>query len=97
MLSFFLRKTLANDAGKYFDPVTGVLEAPLLISVADQTRPVPFTLHAVVTTSDLSFDVEEVDFGYATIHECVSASVRLTNHSVLPQEFGFMNVPSVSY
>lgn len=50
------RKSLFEEAGKYFDRETGVLEAPLTIRVANQTRPVPFTVHAVVTNSG-NYDV----------------------------------------
>ena len=90
------RQTLSEEARRYFDPNTGVLEAPMIITVADQTRPVPFTVHAIVTTSDLTFDSSTVDFGHSTIHESVTATVKLTNKSILPQEFGFMTIPSVS-
>lgn len=60
-----------------------------------QTRPVPFTVHAIVTNSDLEFDITDIDFGHCTIYESVKASVKLTNRSILPQEFGFMNIPAV--
>ena len=32
----FCRKSLFEEAGKYFDKETGVLEAPMIIKVADQ-------------------------------------------------------------
>ena len=38
-LKFLPRSNLAEEAGKYFDPETGVLQAPLVITVADQVRP----------------------------------------------------------
>ena len=60
-----------------------------------QKRPVPFSVHAVVTKSDLEFDVSSIDFGHCTIYEAVSKSIRLTNHSMLPQEFGFVGLPEV--
>ncbi|KAG7274335.1 hypothetical protein CRUP_013053, partial [Coryphaenoides rupestris] len=69
------------------------LEVPLKVHVADQAQPVPFTVHAVVTTSDLRFDPAEVDFGHCSIHECVRTSVRLSNLSLLPQDYGFLGVP----
>ncbi|XP_078498582.1 cilia- and flagella-associated protein 74 [Lissotriton helveticus] len=92
-LKFLPRSSLADDAGAYFDKETGVLEVPMIISVADQTRPVPFTVHAIVTNSDLEISPAEVDFGYCTIHEAVQATVLLTNKSILPQEFGFVGIP----
>ena len=61
-----------------------------------QTAPVPFTVSAVVTNSDMSFDKEEIDFGCCTIDESTKTTIKLTNHSILPQEFGFVSHPDVS-
>ncbi|KAL8571941.1 hypothetical protein ACOMHN_026153 [Nucella lapillus] len=92
-LKFLPRKSLFEEAEKYFDRDTGVLEAPMIIRVADQTAPVPFTVNAVVTTSDLEFDIKDIDFGYCTVYESVQAVVKLTNKSILPQQFGFVGLP----
>ncbi|TSL97243.1 Cilia- and flagella-associated protein 74 [Bagarius yarrelli] len=92
-LKFLPRCSLPEDAKSFFDQDTGVLEVPLNIQVADQAKPVPFTVHAVVTTSDLKFDHTEVDFGHCTVFESVKTSVRLTNLSLLPQDFGFVGIP----
>ncbi|KAL0185547.1 hypothetical protein M9458_017217, partial [Cirrhinus mrigala] len=56
-------------------------------------RPVPFTVHAVITSSDLQFNHTEVDFGHCSIYESAQITVRLTNCSLLPQEFGFVGNP----
>ena len=58
-------------------------------------RPVTFTVHAVVTHTDLEFDVKDIDFGHCTIHESVKMTVNLTNKSILPQQYGFVGVPQV--
>ncbi|XP_030843009.1 cilia- and flagella-associated protein 74 [Strongylocentrotus purpuratus] len=92
-LKFIPRHGLIKDAAQFFDEETGVLEVPTIIKVADQTRPVPFTISAVVTKSEFEFDVESIDFGYCTIYESVIATVKLTNTSVLSQKFGFVNLP----
>ncbi|KAI4895097.1 hypothetical protein NFI96_026229 [Prochilodus magdalenae] len=92
-LKFLPRRSLPMDAKSFFDQNTGVLEVPLFIQVADQVRPVPFTVHAVVTTSDLEFDRSEVDFGHCSVFESVRTSIRLTNRSLLPQDFGFVGIP----
>ena len=55
-----------------------------------------FTVHAVVTYTDLEFDVKNIDFGHCTIYESVKKTVRLTNKSILPQQYGFVGVPQVS-
>ncbi|XP_062049239.1 LOW QUALITY PROTEIN: cilia- and flagella-associated protein 74 [Lepus europaeus] len=92
-LKFLPRHSLPEDAHKYFDPESRVLEAPMTIWVADQVKPVGFTVHAVVTTSDLEMTPSQLDFGHCTIYEAVRAEIDLFNHSLLPQEFGFVGLP----
>ncbi|XP_051950044.1 cilia- and flagella-associated protein 74 [Xyrauchen texanus] len=92
-LKFQPRQSLYMDAKRFFNEATGVLEVPLLVQVADQVRPVEVMVHAVVTSSDLQFDRIDVDFGHCSIYESVQTTVRLTNCSLLPQEFGFVGVP----
>ncbi|XP_036602825.1 cilia- and flagella-associated protein 74 [Trichosurus vulpecula] len=92
-LKFLPKLSLAEDAGEYFDKETRVLQAPMTIRVADQKRPVKFTVHAVVTTSDLDIEPKEVDFGYCTIYEAIYTKITLINKSLLPQEFGFISTP----
>jgi hypothetical protein len=58
---------------------------------------VPFTVHAVVTNSDIEFSTHNIDFGYATIYECVKQTITLTNHSILAQQFGFVGIPNVGF
>ena len=48
---------------------------------------------AHVTPSDLIFYPNNLDFDYATIHESVYCSLTITNSSILPQTFGFLNIP----
>ncbi|XP_060787631.1 cilia- and flagella-associated protein 74 [Neoarius graeffei] len=92
-LRFLPRCSLPEDAKSFFDQDTGVLEVPLNIQVANQVKPVPFTVHAVVSTSDLKFDHSEVDFGHCTVFESVQTTVCLSNLSLLPQDFGFVGIP----
>ncbi|MED6257656.1 hypothetical protein ATANTOWER_029069, partial [Ataeniobius toweri] len=92
-LKFIPRRSLSKDAENYFDSDTGVLEVPMTVQVAGQVQPVPFTVQAIVTSSDLQFDQTEVDFGSCSVYHLVRSSVRLTNMSLLPQDFGFVAVP----
>uniref|UniRef100_A0A8C8RFE7 Cilia and flagella associated protein 74 n=1 Tax=Pelusios castaneus TaxID=367368 RepID=A0A8C8RFE7_9SAUR len=92
-LKFLPRHSLPEDAGRYFDKETRVLEVPMTITVADKTKPVEFIVHAIVTTSDLEISPAEVNFGYCTIYEAVQTTITLTNKSILPQEFGFVGLP----
>ncbi|MEJ1273281.1 cilia and flagella associated protein 74 [Cricetulus griseus] len=56
-------------------------------------KPVGFTVQAIVTTSDLEISPEEINFGYCTIYEAIRTEISLSNHSLLPQEFGFVGLP----
>ena len=53
-------------------------------------------MQAVVTTTQLTMGQNELDFGHCTIHEKVITKLAITNHSLLPQEYGFVNLPPVS-
>ncbi|XP_069935504.1 cilia- and flagella-associated protein 74 isoform X8 [Oryctolagus cuniculus] len=70
---------------------------PLVLHRAAQVpapvKPVGFTVHAVVTTSDLEMTPSQLDFGHCTVYEAVRAEIDLFNHSLLPQEFGFVRLP----
>ncbi|XP_012947159.1 cilia- and flagella-associated protein 74 isoform X4 [Anas platyrhynchos] len=92
-LKFLPRHSLPRDAGSYFNEETSVLEVPVTILIADKTKQVNFTVHAIVTTSELEISPAEIDFGYCTIYEAVQTNVTLTNKSILPQEFGFVGLP----
>ncbi|KAK7135236.1 hypothetical protein R3I94_014023 [Phoxinus phoxinus] len=92
-LKFLPRQSLFADAESFFNKDTGVLEVPLTVQVPDQVKPVLFTAHAVVTGSDLRFDRTALDFGHCSVHGSTRTSVRLTNCSLLPQEFGFVGIP----
>ncbi|XP_069550165.1 cilia- and flagella-associated protein 74 [Brachyistius frenatus] len=92
-LKFTPRRSLPKDASRFFDRDTGVLEVPMTVQVAGQVQSAHFTIHAVLTSSDLQFDQTEVDFGYCSVYQSVRSSVRLTNLSLLPQDFGFLCVP----
>eukprot|EP00794_Sanderia_malayensis_P015259 gene15259-16834_t len=92
-LKFLPRHSMLTDAAAYCDKKTGRLDAPIMLRVADQTRPVPFSVKAVVTSSDFEFDAKLIDFGYCTIYESVRKTIVLTNKSVLSQAYGFVGTP----
>jgi len=50
-----------------------------------------------MTSSDLEFNISNIDFGHCTIYEAVTKSVQLTNYSMLPQQFGFVDLPEVCF
>lgn len=79
----------------YCDFMT-VIDVSCSFSFHLQTRPVPFTVRGIVTSSDIEFNVQDIDFGFCTVLESVRRTVTITNKSVLPQPFGFCGVPDVS-
>ncbi|CAF2605545.1 unnamed protein product [Rotaria sp. Silwood2] len=82
--------SLSNEI---FDSQLNTLIIPLEVKVADQIRTVPFSISAILTTSDLQFDVENIDFGCCTTSESVLTKIQLKNNSLLAQPFGFVNLP----
>lgn len=83
-------------AEEIFDANLNTLIVPLEVKVADQIRTIPFSISAVLTSSDLQFDVNQIDFGCCTTSESVLAKIQLKNNSLLAQPFGFINLPDVS-
>lgn len=86
----------SDDVSLQFFPHDAVDRSlyPLLLDLF-QTKQINFTVHAIVTTSDLEISPAEINFGYCTIYEAVRTNVTLTNKSILPQEFGFVRLPEV--
>ncbi|CAF0828693.1 unnamed protein product [Rotaria sp. Silwood1] len=87
--------SIIDDAlsNEIFDSQLNTLIIPLEVKVADQIRTVPFSISAILTTSDLQFDVDNIDFGCCTTSESVVAKIQLKNNSLLAQPFGFVNLP----
>ena len=61
--------------------------------VPDQALPVYYTLRAQLTTGTVGFSSTSIDFGDTYITHATSRTVTLTNESLLPQRFGFVNIP----
>ena len=49
-----------------------------------QIKPVGFTVHAIVTTSDLELSPAGLDFGYCTIYEAIRTEVVTIAWTVNP-------------
>ncbi|XP_052832827.1 cilia- and flagella-associated protein 74 isoform X2 [Octopus bimaculoides] len=93
-LKFLPRKSLTKDAPQFYDVNTSVFEMNIKIWIASYRKPIIFTVHAVVTSSDLQFNESSIDFGNCTIFESACRYVELYNKSLLPQQFAFLNIPS---
>ena len=86
---------LWNDKYKqYFNTETGEFNIKFTFVIKGQTLPLPFTLFAILTRAEISFDKTYINFGTCHMQESVVANVELTNHSLLPQKIGFISVPN---
>lgn len=64
------------------------------LSVPDQSLPVPFTLRAQITNTDLLFQPPALDFGDCVMGERTAVKLLVRNPGRLPQTFGFVGLPS---
>ncbi len=53
-----------------------------------------FYVLAHVTPAEITFTPAMLDFGWCTCHESVLCHLTVSNSSILPQSFGFLNLPS---
>jgi hypothetical protein len=65
----------------------------MTIDVSGQVLDVIFRMRSKLTTSDVTFDPPSVDFGPCFTDRTVSYPIKITNHSALPQKFGFVKLP----
>lgn len=52
-----------------------------------------FTVLAYITPSELTFYPPVLDFDYCTTHESIYCTLTVTNTSIVPQQFGFIDIP----
>ena len=69
------------------------IAVPMAITCPDQVLPVEFTLAAKLSRPDVTWEPSTVDFGRCYTTQSASATVTLTNNSVLPQKFAFVGLP----
>ncbi|TGZ75055.1 hypothetical protein CRM22_000597, partial [Opisthorchis felineus] len=81
------------DLSPQFDADTGVLQVPVIVSVAGQTNVLKLVVSAVVTTSDLKLAPTAIDLGTVGLSETAVTRFSITNPGLLPQEFAIVNLP----
>ncbi|CAG5086583.1 Oidioi.mRNA.OKI2018_I69.PAR.g11268.t1.cds [Oikopleura dioica] len=84
---------LEEQESPFYDPENFIIEVPVLLKVAEQTRPLELYVYGIVTDMELKLSTHKIDFGYCTIHESVYHTVTITNPTLLIQDFGFPNIP----
>jgi len=92
-LKFLPRKSLQHDAPKYFDHSLGVLQVPMKIQVSQQRLTVDYVVNAVLTSSELCISEKVLQFGTCCVCENVFKHLEIKNTSILPQMFGFVDLP----
>tara|TARA_B110000091_G_scaffold204852_1_gene239967 strand:- start:1290 stop:3344 length:2055 start_codon:yes stop_codon:yes gene_type:complete len=91
-------KTLQRLKSKYVDKEANggddtIIVVPLTIDVSGQVLDVIFRMKAKLTTSDITFDPPNLNFGPCYTDRTVSYPISITNNSALPQKFGFVKLP----
>mmetsp|Transcript_63056 Transcript_63056/g.168998 ORF Transcript_63056/g.168998 Transcript_63056/m.168998 type:complete len:1536 (+) Transcript_63056:90-4697(+) len=67
---------------------------PVRVKGADQVLPVCCDLIGTLTSNDITFEPEVLNFGPCYVEASVSLDLTITNHSLLPQKFAFCRLPS---
>ena len=78
--------------GKYAMPGSEVIAVPMLVHVPDQALPVYYTLYARLTTGEVSFSENAIDFGDCYTTQSCMKVIKLKNESKLSQRFGFVHL-----
>lgn len=98
------------DVPTYFDMETSILEFPIYFCIISKAYPdmppIKATVFAVLTSQKCltvvpvkkkyyESSTATLNLGECSIFETVYADVELTNHSLAPQVYGFINIPQV--
>ena len=76
------------------DGDSGRVAVPLTLQAEGQSRDGTLLVCAHVTPAHIEVSADRLDFGRVSTHESAVRRIRLTNHSALPQPFGFTGLPS---
>ncbi|KAL1139818.1 hypothetical protein AAG570_006795 [Ranatra chinensis] len=98
VVRIMLRWSFLNEASIYFDPETKVLDFPLFVDVYSRqhegARRLEASVLAVVTAAqDLTISPDVVDLGPVTTMETCQATLFITNNSLAPHQFAFLDTP----
>ncbi|XP_022249548.1 cilia- and flagella-associated protein 74-like [Limulus polyphemus] len=95
LLRFTPRTELLKQGEQYRNQNMRFLDEKLhvLCTLLEQTVTLDVTILAVLTSTDLTFDPEEIDFGQCTTQYCLRKKLEVTNHSILEQSLEFIGVP----
>mmetsp|Transcript_22689 Transcript_22689/g.41078 ORF Transcript_22689/g.41078 Transcript_22689/m.41078 type:complete len:1656 (+) Transcript_22689:42-5009(+) len=74
--------------------VAGAFRIPMCIVGADQVLPVNTALIGTLTSNNLTFLPNVLNFGRATLGSSVMSRLTIVNESTLKQRFAFMRLPS---
>ena len=83
-ISFNPTEEIEKDCERWIDKEKNILEVLFKIHAPAQPRPVTFTFRAKLTSSDLVFDPEMLDFGKCIADLPTGLKLRVTNKGMLP-------------
>ncbi|QDZ24981.1 hypothetical protein HOP50_15g75240 [Chloropicon primus] len=83
-ISFNPTQEIEKDCERWIDKETGILQVPFKIHAPAQPTPVGFTFRARLTSSDLVFEPEILDFGKCVADMPTGLKLRVTNKGMLP-------------
>jgi len=84
-------KELCEKLG-FMDDENKRLSLPFQIVAPDQTLPVAFRILAGLTSSNIEFNPSMLNFGSCYVQSGCKLDLKISNHSELPQRFGFVNL-----
>ena len=91
-IKFRPQHELVKAASPFCLEDSDVVAIPLKLKCPDQKLPVWYTLKARLTSGDINFSAKTFEFGNCYVGEGLSMPLTLTNTSLLPQKFGFVQL-----
>jgi len=84
-------RSILNACQKYIKG--DELKIPLKVVGANQVVPVVFDIKVRLSVDSITFSPDNLDFGDVFLNAGSLLTVKIQNHSLLPQEFAFSNLP----
>ena len=74
-----------DSCSEFYDPDTGVIEFPVILTVANQAQPIHLFVYGIITGYDIELSENKIHFGPCTIYESVTKTISIANNTMLSQ------------
>ena len=74
-----------ESCSEFYDPDTGVIEFPVILTVANQAQPIHLFVYGIITGYDIELSENKIHFGPCTIYESVTKTISIANNTMLSQ------------